>query len=129
MGNIAEWLPSNDALIALATAAFLYAAILAVGLWTGRRRPSVLPFEPDVVSDWRPTGQIDFVSTDDVMRAENGDTPAPFNLLTQEQRLVANIAGHPTGEVRWRYATKDEVKDVMRRVAMTRREGSSEVGL
>jgi hypothetical protein len=124
MGDIAAWLPSNEALITIAGAAFGVA--LGVGLyafirWYLPKPPK--PFEPDVVSDWRPTDQIDFVSTDDVMRAEdNEDVPAQFMLLVQEQRLVANIAGAPHPEIRWRYATKAEVKDVVRRVSMSRRD-------
>jgi hypothetical protein len=122
MGNIAAWLPANEALITIAGAAFTFAILVGGYAFIRWYLPKPLkPFEPEVVSDWRPTGQIDFIAADAVMASEIEDEPAPFNLLVQEQRLVANIAGAPHPEIRWRYATKAEVKDVVRRVSLSRR--------
>lgn len=113
-----------DAMV-VATWAFVGAIIvglIGVGLYFhwrwGRKKGG--HFEPPVINEWRPTGQIDFVGSDEAMKAEDENVPAQFSLLMQEQRQVANIAGGPTTEIRWRFATKAEVKDVVRRVAMSR---------
>ena len=63
------------------------------------------------------------------MKTEDENVPAQFSLLMQEQRQVANIAGGPTTEIRWRFATKAEVKDVVRRVAASRRHADNIVGV
>jgi hypothetical protein len=94
-------------------AAVLGLALLVLAAWI-YFRPKKKPFEPEVISDWRPTNHIDFVGPDDVMLSADEDVPAQFYLCVQEQRLVANISGMPTPEVRWRYATKAEAKDVVR---------------
>ena len=77
-------------------------------------------FEPEVISVWRPTNHIDFIGPDDVMLSADDEVQAQFVLLIQEQRLVANISGLPTPEIRWRYATKAEAKEVVRIIATSR---------
>jgi hypothetical protein len=93
--------------------------LLATGAWTYFRQKKPT-FEPEVISDWRPADHIDFVGADDVMLSANDDVPAQFYLCIQEQRLVANISGMPTPEVRWRYATKAEAKEVVRVIVASR---------
>ena len=77
-----------------------------------RREPY---FEPPAITDWHPTGKIDAMSSDDVMRDEDENKPAKFWLLVEETRQVADISGSAIGEVRWRLATRAEVKDIVRR--------------
>ena len=96
------------------TAAIMLGGIIVLRYYFG---PQQRKFEPPIISEWRSTGQIDFVGSDEDMKAEDENAPAQFTLLMQEQRQVANIAGGPTTEIRWRFATKAEVKDVVRRVA------------
>jgi hypothetical protein len=78
-----------------------------------RRKSSV--FEPPAISEWRATGKIDAMAADDVMKAEDESLPAKFHILVEENRQVADISGAPIGEVRWRLATRAEIKDIIRR--------------
>ncbi len=79
------------------------------------RRHREPTFEPPAISDWHPTGKIDAMASADVMAAEDENLPAKFHLLVEETRQVADISGSPIGEVRWRLATRAEVKDIVRR--------------
>jgi hypothetical protein len=61
----------------------------------------------EVVTDWRPTGKIDFPQT--------GSDAAPrFYLQTEEYRVLQTVSGTKHVEVRWRPATLDEAKRVAR---------------
>jgi hypothetical protein len=77
-------------------------------------------YVPKILSEWRRTEHVDFQGPDDIMLSEQDDLEAQFVLLVQEQRLVANISGMPTPEIRWRYATKGEAKEIAHMVAMHR---------
>jgi hypothetical protein len=113
MSEFHEWL-----LAASVGAAVVGVVLLVIaGLAFRQKKPT---FEPEVISDWRPADHIDFVGADDVMLSANDDVPAQFYLCIQEQRLVANISGMPTPEVRWRYATKAEAKEVVRAIVTSR---------
>ncbi len=60
-----------------------------------------------VVSDWRPTGKIDF--------SQNAADPAgPFCLQTEEYRVLESLSGTRHIEVRWRPALLEEAKRVAR---------------
>ncbi len=86
-----------------------FAAVVvgAIGLALSRRKALQQP-EPDpgeVVSDWRPTGKIDF--------SQRGAEDSPlFYLQTEEYRVLQGMSGTKHVEVRWRHATLDEAKRV-----------------
>jgi hypothetical protein len=89
-------------------------AAIAVGLiglalsWRQPRQAQQVDAEPgEVVTDWRPTGKIDFPQT--------GSDAAPrFYLQTEEYRVLQTVSGTKHVEVRWRPATLDEAKRVAR---------------
>jgi hypothetical protein len=85
------------------------AAVLigVIGLVLSRRRTPQQPKpKPDeVVSDWRPTGKIDFC------QSGAGDSPL-FYLQTEEYRVLQSMSGTKHVEVRWRHAMLEEAKRV-----------------
>jgi hypothetical protein len=99
---------------------FVGLMLLGFAGWSYSFRRKKKVFEPKVVSDWKRTEHIDFSARDDVMLSEQEDVEAQFVLLVQERRLVANISGTPTPDIRWRYATKAEAKEIAHMVAMHR---------
>ena len=79
-----------------------------------RKAKALAAFEPPIMTNWRPTGRINAMGNIQSMTG-NDDLPAPFHLLVEEKRLVEDITGAPLTEVRWRYACKNEVRDIVRR--------------
>jgi len=64
-----------------------------------------------VVSDWTPTGRIDFAGPS--MDATTGDTPASFYLQAEDIRMLVSFSGIERKEIRWRKATLSEAKKVV----------------
>ena len=119
---VTEWLVPVVTIMAI----FLVVGSFIVGLglliiWFLRRKATAV-YEPPALTDWRTTGVVDFLGHDEVMLSEQDNVPAQFVLRIQEQRQVANIAGSPTLEHRWRLATKAEAKDVVQIVAIYRKD-------
>jgi hypothetical protein len=96
----------------LALAAVLIIAI--VGYLVARRGGVGAPGASDVgkvISDWTPTGRIDFAGPS--MDATTGDTPASFYLQAEDVRLLVSFSGIERKEIRWRKATLSEAKKVV----------------
>lgn len=96
----------------LALAAVLVIAI--VGYLVARRGGVGAPGAGDVgkvISDWTPTGRIDFAGPS--MDATTGDTPASFYLQAEDVRLLVSFSGIERKEIRWRKATLSEAKKVV----------------
>ena len=64
-----------------------------------------------VISDWTPTGRIDFAGPS--MDATTADTPASFFLQAEDIRLLVSFSGIERKEIRWRKATLSEAKKVV----------------
>lgn len=99
----------TDYLSYLPYIAFAAIAVGLVGLalsWRQPRQAQQVDADPgEVVTDWRPTGKIDFPQT--------GSDAAPrFYLQTEEYRVLQSVSGTKHVEVRWRAATLDEAKRV-----------------
>lgn len=78
------------------------------GLGLSYRRPRqqlVKPEPCEVVTDWRPTGKIDFTQS-------GGDEAPRFYLQTEEFRVLQSPSGTKRVEVRWRPAVIEEAKRV-----------------
>lgn len=92
-------------------AAAVLVLIGAVGLiWSGRgeRQKPVEDLPCEVVSDWRPTGKIDFARRD-----LNGKPDGSlFCLQTEDYRVLQSMSGTKRVEVRWRAATLEEAAQV-----------------
>jgi hypothetical protein len=96
----------------LVLAAVLTIAI--VGYLVARRGGVGAPGPGDagkVISDWTPTGRIDFVGPS--MDATTSDTPASFYLQAEDIRLLVSFSGIERKEIRWRKATLSEAKKVV----------------
>ncbi len=78
-----------------------------IGLVLSQRRTRRQPKleRGEVVSDWRPTGKIDF------SQSGAGDSSL-FYLQTEEYRVLQSMSETKHVEVRWRHATLDEAKRV-----------------
>ncbi len=76
---------------------------LVLSHWRTRQQPKLELGE--VVSDWRPTGKVDF------SQSGAGDSSL-FYLQTEEYRVLQSMSGTKHVEVRWRHATLDEAKRV-----------------
>jgi hypothetical protein len=77
--NMPTWADVEFALIASAATAFVVAGALGIGLyfrWLSARENARSGFESPVISEWRSTGQIDFVGSDEAMKAEDENAPA-----------------------------------------------------
>jgi hypothetical protein len=64
-----------------------------------------------VISDWTPTGRIDFAGPS--MDATTAETPASFYLQAEDIRLLVSFSGIERKEIRWRKATLSEAKKVV----------------
>jgi hypothetical protein len=64
-----------------------------------------------VISDWTPTGRIDFAGPS--MDATTADTPASFYLQAEDIRMLVSFSGIERKEIRWRKATLSEAKKVV----------------
>ncbi len=63
------------------------------------------------ILDWGPTLRMDARATAEVELSENDNVPANWTLQTEEIRLVESVGGYPHVEIRWRPATRREVRD------------------
>jgi hypothetical protein len=78
-----------------------------------RRRQLVAVSE--VTRDWKPTWKINAVTDAWAMENEKDDIPSNFVLRIEETRMVRDIGGGEVMEIRWRQATKAEVREIVRR--------------
>jgi hypothetical protein len=96
----------------LALAAVL--VIASVGYLVARRGGVGSPTDSEggkVISDWTPTGRIDFAGPS--MDATTSDTPARFYLQAEDIRMLVSFSGIERKEIRWRRATLSEAKKVV----------------
>jgi hypothetical protein len=99
---------------------YLSIALVLIGTiglgWRHRRPRTELPQQDDpvtVISDWKPTGKIDFGCCSELPNEQ--DVEALFFLRVEEYRLVQSLMGTRRMEIRWRTATLAETKDVVSR--------------
>ena len=82
-------------------------AVWGQDYWRQRKAPREL--KPIV--DWRPTLRMDARATAEAELSEDDNLPANWTLQTEEIRLVESVGGYPNVEIRWRPATRREVRD------------------
>ncbi len=83
-------------------------AIWAQDYWRQRTAPREL--KP--ILDWRPTLRMDARATAQAELSEDDNVPASWTLQAEEVRLVESVSsGYPHLEIRWRPATRREVRD------------------
>ena len=82
-------------------------AVWAQDYWRQRKAPREL--KP--ILDWRPTLRMDARATAEAELSVNDNVPANWTLQTEEIRLVESVGGYPHVEIRWRPATRREVRD------------------
>jgi hypothetical protein len=93
---------------------YLAGALVLIGvvglIWSrrGEPQPPVEELPCEVVSDWRPTGKIDFARRD----LEGKPDGSLFCLQTEEYRVLQSMSGTKHVEVRWRTATLEEAAKV-----------------
>ena len=97
-------------------------AVLAQDYWRQRTRPRelkpILDWRPTLrmdvraaALDWRPTLRMDVPATAQARSSEDDNVPAIWVLQAEEVRLVESDSGYPRLEIRWRPATRREVRD------------------
>ncbi len=97
-------------IIGIAVASIALGAAGAVWVqdyWRQRKAPREL--KP--ILDWRPTLRMDARAAAEAELSENDNVPANWTLQTEEIRLVESVGGYPHVEIRWRPATRREVRD------------------
>jgi hypothetical protein len=82
-------------------------ALWAQDYWRQRKAPREL--KP--ILDWRPTLRMDARATAQAELSEDDNVPANWTLQAEEIRLVESVGGYPHVEIRWRPATRREVRD------------------
>ena len=83
-------------------------AVWAQDYWRQRTAPREL--KP--ILDWRPTLRMDARATAQAELSEDDNVPASWTLQAEEIRLVESVSsGYPHLEIRWRPATRREVRD------------------
>ncbi len=98
----------------LSFAPYAAAALVLIGvvglIWSRRGEPEkpVEELPCEVVSDWRPTGNIDFTRRD----LEGKLDGTLFCLQTEEYRVLQSMSGTKRVEVRWRAATLEDAAQV-----------------
>jgi hypothetical protein len=98
-------------LASTAIAIAVFAAVISTYLRPGRAVIFKDGFLP--VSDWRPTGHIDFINSE---RRDDPSKPMPLFLLrVEEYRIIESTAVSAAKQVeyRWRNAALDEAKRVV----------------
>src|SRR3974390_3632654 len=100
----------------LSYAPYAAAVLVLIGIigliWSRRSKPQKAEDLPcEVVTDWRPTGKIDFARRD-INGKPDGSL---FCLQTEEYRLLQSMSGTKHVEVRWRAATLEEACQVVSR--------------
>jgi hypothetical protein len=93
-------------------------AVWAQDYWRQRKAPREL--KP--ILDWRPTLRMDARATAEAELSEDDNVPAHWTLQTEEIRLVESVGGYPHVEIRWRPATRREVRDYVSTYQRTRAE-------
>ena len=89
--------------------------IAVVGYIVSRRAnvdSSSVGEEVKIAHDWIPTGRIDFAGPS--MDESSADTSASFYLQAEDIRLLISFSGIERKEIRWRKATLNEAKRVVR---------------
>ena len=86
-----------------------FGAVWAQDYW--RARTALRELKP--ILDWRPTLRMDARATAEAELSEDDNFPANWTLQTEEIRLVESVSGYPHVEVRWRPATRREVRDLV----------------
>ncbi len=75
-------------------------------------RQRTAPRELKPILDWRPTLRMDARATAQAELSEDDNVPATWTLQAEEVRLVESVSsGYPHLEIRWRPATRREVRD------------------
>ena len=99
---------------------YLSLALVLIGMlglgWRRLRPRKELPQQDDpitVLSDWKPTGKIDFGCCSELPTQQ--DAEALFFLRVEEYRLAQSLMGTRRMEIRWRTATLAETKEVVSR--------------
>jgi len=82
-------------------------AVWAQDYWRQRTAPREL--KP--ILDWRPTLRMDLRATAEAESSEDDNVPANWVLQAAEIRLVESVSGYTHLEIRWRPATRREVRD------------------
>lgn len=83
-------------------------AVWAQDYWRQRTAPRELT----PILDWRPTLRMDARATAQAELSEDDNVPASWTLQAEEVRLVESVSsGYPHLEIRWRPATRREVRD------------------
>jgi len=88
-------------------AAGAFGAVWAQDYW--RRRTAPRELKP--ILDWRSTLRMDARATAQAELSEDDNVPANWTLQAEEVRLVESVSGYPHLEIRWRPATRREVRD------------------
>jgi hypothetical protein len=96
-------------LIAICGVAFgAIGAMWAQDYWRQRTAPREL----NPILDWRPTLRMDARATAQAELSADDNVPASWTLQAEEIRLVESVSsGYPHLEIRWRPATRREVRD------------------
>jgi hypothetical protein len=104
---------AHISLLILVPLAFLAAGLIAVILMRLRRRAVTFKEGFVPISDWRPTGCIDFITLE--APNDGNDPPPTFLLRTEDYRMLESMAvsGAKQVEFRWRNATLLEAKHVV----------------
>jgi hypothetical protein len=83
-------------------------AVWAQDYWRQRTAPREL----NPILDWRPTLRMDARATAQAELSVDDNVPASWVLQSEEIRLVESVSsGYPHIEIRWRPATRREVRD------------------
>jgi hypothetical protein len=94
-------------------------AVWAQDYWRQRTAPREL----NPILDWRPTLRMDARATAQAELSEDDNVPASWTLQAEEVRLVESVSsGYPHLEIRWRPATRREVRDFISTYQRTRAE-------
>jgi hypothetical protein len=84
-----------------------FGSLWAQDYWRQRNAPR----EREPILDWRPTLRMDARATAQAELSEDDNVPANWTLQAEEARLVEGVSGYPHLEIRWRPATRREVRD------------------
>jgi hypothetical protein len=99
--------------ILIATIAACSAALGAIGaLWAQDYwHQRTAPRERKPILDWRATLRMDARAAAEAELSEDDNVPANWTLQAEDVRLVESVSGYPHLEIRWRPATRREVRD------------------
>src|SRR5215472_12217940 len=100
-------------------AAGFFSILLGIIVYKQRHPSSQKAARADA-DKWVPTGRIDFQGPTDC----DPDTAASFQLQAEETRTVYSVGGLAHHEIRWRRATLNEAKKVVRAYHEVRNPGA-----